>query len=40
MTDLPNQRAFYDELPQAISSAARYHEPLALAWSTATTSKT
>jgi diguanylate cyclase (GGDEF)-like protein len=30
MTDLPNQRAFYDELPQAISSAARYDEPLAL----------
>jgi diguanylate cyclase (GGDEF)-like protein len=31
MTDLPNQRAFYDELPDAITSALRYDEPLALA---------
>ena len=31
MTDLPNQRAFHDELPDAISAAARYDEPLALA---------
>jgi diguanylate cyclase (GGDEF)-like protein len=30
MTDLPNQRAFYDELPQAITSAARYDMLLAL----------
>ena len=30
MTDLPNQRAFHDELPHAISAAARYDEPLAL----------
>lgn len=31
MTDLPNQRAFSDELPSAILSARRYDEPLALA---------
>jgi diguanylate cyclase (GGDEF)-like protein len=31
MTDLPNQRAFSDELPEAISSASRHQEPLALA---------
>jgi diguanylate cyclase (GGDEF)-like protein len=30
MTDLPNQRAFYDELPQAIASAERYDKLLAL----------
>ena len=30
MTDLPNQRAFHDELLHAISAAARYDEPLAL----------
>ena len=30
MTDLPNQRAFHDELPHAIAAAARYDEPLAL----------
>jgi diguanylate cyclase (GGDEF)-like protein len=30
MTDLPNQRAFYDELPQAIASAARFDKLLAL----------
>lgn len=30
MTDLPNQRAFHDELPQAIASASRFDEPLAL----------
>lgn len=31
MTDLPNQRAFHDELPHAIASAAHDDEPLALA---------
>jgi diguanylate cyclase (GGDEF)-like protein len=31
LTDLPNQRAFQDELPQAIASAVRYQNPLALA---------
>jgi diguanylate cyclase (GGDEF)-like protein len=31
MTDLPNQRAFSDELPEAVSSADRSGEPLALA---------
>jgi diguanylate cyclase (GGDEF)-like protein len=31
LTDLPNQRAFQDEFPQAVSAAMRYHEPLALA---------
>jgi hypothetical protein len=31
MTSLPNQRAFSDELPDAVSSAGRYDEPLALA---------
>jgi diguanylate cyclase (GGDEF)-like protein len=31
LTDLPNQRAFQDEFPQAVASAARYHDPLALA---------
>lgn len=31
LTDLPNQRAFQDELPQAVASAARYQDPLALA---------
>jgi len=31
LTDLPNQRAFQDELPQAVASAARYQEPFALA---------
>jgi diguanylate cyclase (GGDEF)-like protein len=31
LTDLPNQRAFQDELPQAVAAAARYHDPLALA---------
>jgi diguanylate cyclase (GGDEF)-like protein len=30
LTDLPNQRAFQDELPQMIASAARYQDPLAL----------
>ena len=30
LTDLPNQRAFQDELPQAVAAAARYHDPLAL----------
>lgn len=30
LTDLPNQRAFQDELPQAVASAARYQDPLAL----------
>ena len=30
MTDLPNQRAFHDEIPQAIASASRFDEPLAL----------
>jgi diguanylate cyclase (GGDEF)-like protein len=31
LTDLPNQRAFQDEFPQAVASAARYQEPLSLA---------
>ena len=31
LTDLPNQRAFEDELPQTVASAARYGEPVALA---------
>jgi len=31
LTDLPNQRAFQDELPQAVASAARYQDPFALA---------
>jgi diguanylate cyclase (GGDEF)-like protein len=31
LTDLPNQRAFHDELPQAVASAARHSVPLALA---------
>jgi diguanylate cyclase (GGDEF)-like protein len=32
LTDLPNQRAFQDEFPQAVASAARYQDPLALAF--------
>jgi diguanylate cyclase (GGDEF)-like protein len=31
LTDLPNQRAFQDELAQAAASAHRYQDPLALA---------
>jgi diguanylate cyclase (GGDEF)-like protein len=31
LTDLPNQRAFQDELPRAVAAAARYQDPLALA---------
>jgi diguanylate cyclase (GGDEF)-like protein len=31
LTDLPNQRAFHDELPQAVGSAARHRVPLGLA---------
>lgn len=31
LTDLPNQRAFQDELVQAVASAHRYQDPLALA---------
>ncbi len=31
LTDLPNQRAFQDELPLAVAAAARYQDPLALA---------
>jgi diguanylate cyclase (GGDEF)-like protein len=31
LTDLPNQRAFQDELRQAVGSAARYEDPFALA---------
>jgi diguanylate cyclase (GGDEF)-like protein len=31
LTDLPNQRAFQDEFPQAVASAARYDDDLALA---------
>jgi diguanylate cyclase (GGDEF)-like protein len=31
LTDLPNQRAFQDEFPQAVASAARYQDPFALA---------
>ena len=30
LTDLPNQRAFQDEFPHALSSARRNHDPLAL----------
>jgi diguanylate cyclase (GGDEF)-like protein len=30
LTDLPNQRAFQDEYPQAVASARRYQDPLAL----------
>jgi diguanylate cyclase (GGDEF)-like protein len=30
LTDLPNQRAFHDELSQAVGSAARYEDPFAL----------
>jgi diguanylate cyclase (GGDEF)-like protein len=30
LTDLPNQRAFQDEFPNAVESAARYQDPLAL----------
>ena len=30
LTDLPNQRAFQDKLPQAVASSARYQDPLAL----------
>jgi diguanylate cyclase (GGDEF)-like protein len=30
LTDLPNQRAFQDELPQAVASATRYADPFAL----------
>ncbi len=29
-TDLPNQRAFQDEFPRAVASAARYQDPFAL----------
>jgi diguanylate cyclase (GGDEF)-like protein len=29
-TDLPNQRAFQDEFPRAVASAARYEDPFAL----------
>jgi diguanylate cyclase (GGDEF)-like protein len=31
LTDLPNQRAFHNELPQAVASAARYGDQFALA---------
>jgi diguanylate cyclase (GGDEF)-like protein len=31
LTDLPNQRAFQDELPQAVATAARYEDSFALA---------
>jgi diguanylate cyclase (GGDEF)-like protein len=31
LTDLSNQRAFQDEFPQAVASATRYRDPLALA---------
>jgi diguanylate cyclase (GGDEF)-like protein len=31
LTDLPNQRAFQDEFPQAVAAATRYQDPLALA---------
>jgi diguanylate cyclase (GGDEF)-like protein len=31
LTDLPNQRAFQDEFPQAVAAAARYEVPFALA---------
>ncbi len=30
LTDLPNQRAFQDEFPQAVAAAVRYQDPLAL----------
>ena len=30
LTDLPNQRAFQDEFPQVVASAARYQDPLTL----------
>jgi diguanylate cyclase (GGDEF)-like protein len=30
LTDLPNQRAFHDELPRAVGSATRHRVPLAL----------
>ena len=30
LTDLPNQRAFQDEFPQAVAAAARNHESMAL----------
>jgi diguanylate cyclase (GGDEF)-like protein len=30
LTDLPNHRAFQDEFPRAVSSAARYRQPLAV----------
>jgi diguanylate cyclase (GGDEF)-like protein len=30
LTDLPNQRAFQDEFPQAVAAAARYRDTLAL----------
>jgi diguanylate cyclase (GGDEF)-like protein len=32
LTDLPNQRAFHDEFPLAVASAARYQDPFALAF--------
>jgi diguanylate cyclase (GGDEF)-like protein len=31
LTDLPNQRAFQEDLPRAVAAAARYGEPLTLA---------
>lgn len=31
LTDLPNQRAFQDEFPQAVASASRHAEPFAIA---------
>jgi diguanylate cyclase (GGDEF)-like protein len=31
LTDLPNQRAFHDDFPQAVASAARYEDSFALA---------
>jgi diguanylate cyclase (GGDEF)-like protein len=31
LTDLPNQRAFQDEFPQAVASASRHEEPFAIA---------
>jgi diguanylate cyclase (GGDEF)-like protein len=31
LTDLPNQRAFHDDFPQAVASAARYEDAFALA---------
>jgi diguanylate cyclase (GGDEF)-like protein len=30
LTDLPNQRAFHDDFPHAVASAARYEDPFAL----------